>query len=364
MKKKLLSLALLLALALMLAACSEGAVFGKTVIFDDQSGKKTVTVRVWGDQEALDGRDYTPGNNTAFMLSQGEDLIAKLEEFCELKEDVTFYFIPGETNKDSSYITMTFSFSDIADYNAKGRTIAGKNAEQWTDAVLTKNGDELTFTESAQNLKLLYLDILEKYFSDFDCYPVYEYGPATQSQVIPNGIQFEGDDLYAFSWWIVAAGNEIVIGDTAETVSYFNPAEDYNYRADLTNEIVTASGKGAPAPTLTALELIDPQTEYNVGDAFVPFKANAVYSDGTREVISIGPDMVTGFDSDISGAATLTITYKTVSTSYDIQLNGGSATEPMPIWLWFVIGFTALLGVSLILTFYTVNKEKKKNGQA
>lgn len=55
MKRKsiLAALAALLALvfAFALAGCSESTVSSRMVIYDDLSGTKTVTVRVWGDQE-------------------------------------------------------------------------------------------------------------------------------------------------------------------------------------------------------------------------------------------------------------------------------------------------------------------------
>lgn len=359
MKKKILLVSLLLAFILAVTACSEGTVSGKTEIYSDKSGVKTVTVRVWGDQEPLEGRDYTAGNNTAFMLSQGDDLVEKLYEFCELKDDVTMSFTAGASNKESTYITMRFTFTDIDDYNRKGRIIAGKNASEWVDATLTADGDTVTFSEPANNLKLLYLDILEKYFNDFDCYPIYEYGPRTQSQIIPDGIQFEGDDLYAFTWWIVPAQNEVVIGEGHAEQTYFVPAEDYEYRADLSGESISATGKGAMAPTAVSMELVDPQTEYSVGDSFVPFKAIVTYSDGYKATIDVTADMVTGFESDKNGAATVTVTYKTLSASYDIQLTGGTTPLDFPVWAWFIIGFVALLLVSLILTFYNARKEKK-----
>ena len=124
-------------------------VYSTMRIYDDLSGTKTVVIRVFGDQEPLEGRDYTAGNNTSFMLTQGDVLEDKLQEFCALDE-VRINVSMGKTNKDSTYITMIFDFESIEDYNAKAKTIAGKYADEWTDATLTETGDRVTVREAAK----------------------------------------------------------------------------------------------------------------------------------------------------------------------------------------------------------------------
>ena len=196
MKRKsiLAALAALLALvfAFALAGCSESTVSSRMVIYDDLSGTKTVTVRVWGDQEPLDGRDYTAGNNTSFMMTQGEALAEKLHEFCAL-DDVEISVMMGRTVTSSTYITLKFDFEDIDDYNAKAKVMAGKNAELWVDATLTENADgTVTVREVASNLEVLYLDILEQYFNDFDCYPSTNTAPTRRASISPTASYSKG----------------------------------------------------------------------------------------------------------------------------------------------------------------------------
>ncbi len=363
MKKRLAVLIAAVVLCMfVLAGCSEGMVYSTMRIYDDLSGTKTVVVRVFGDQEPLEGRDYTAGNNTSFMLSQGDDLEDKLQEFCAL-DDVRINVSMGKTNKDSTYITMIFDFDSIEDYNAKAKIIAGKNADQWIDATLTQSGEEVTVREAASNLPLLYLDILEQYFNDFDCYPIYEYGPNTQSQTIPNGIQFSGDDLYSFTWWIVPTATKIIVGDAQSEEVYFNPAEDYEYREDLSDDFTEATGTPDARPVISSIAVKDDiTTEYETGAKFAGGKIVITYSDGTTEEASIRPEMMSGFDTATTGEKTVTVTYQDFETSFKVNVSEKEQPAPgdddedkdgeetpdthgLPVWAILLIAFGGVVVV-------------------
>ena len=363
MKKRLAVLIAAVVLCMfVLAGCSEGMVYSTMRIYDDLSGTKTVVVRVFGDQEPLEGRDYTAGNNTSFMLSQGDDLEDKLQEFCAL-DDVRINVSMGKTNKDSTYITMIFDFDSIEDYNAKAKIIAGKNADQWIDATLTQSGEEVTVREAASNLPLLYLDILEQYFNDFDCYPIYEYGPNTQSQTIPNGIQFSGDDLYSFTWWIVPTATKIIVGDAQSEEVYFNPAEDYEYREDLSDDFTEATGTPDARPVISSIAVKDDiTTEYETGAKFAGGKIVITYSDGTTEEASIRPEMMSGFDTATTGEKTVTVTYEDFETSFKVNVSEKEQPAPgdddedkdgeetpdthgLPVWAILLIAFGGVVVV-------------------
>lgn len=351
MKKRLF--AFVICMLLLCLACSEATVHGRMVIYDDSSGTRTVTVRVFGDQEPLEGRDYTAGNNTAFLLSTGDDLIAKLHEFCPL-DDAFFTYEEGASNRESTYITMSFDFDSIDDYNRKGRLLAGRYAEGWKDAQCTESDGVLTLRESDQNLRLLYLDMLEQYFNDFDCYPVYEYGPSTQSQVIPNGIQFLGDDYFAFSWWIVPASNEIEIGDQLVKASFFDPSVDHEARADLYDSYTECAG--VPDKRIVAQSLrIDEgtQTVYEEDAAFVPGTLTVVYSDGSEQTVPLTVDMLEGFDTGSAGTHSVTVKWQKLETSFDITVN--SKIRPLH---WFLIGLGLLLIVGGVTAVMMVRKKK------
>lgn len=332
MRKKLTVLvAMVMMLCVMLlSGCSESMVYSTLTIYDDLSGTKSVVVRVFGDEEDLEGRDYTAGNNTAFMLTQGEALAEKLDEFCAL-DDVEIDVRMGESKTVSTYITFTFDFTDISDYNSKAKILAGKYADQWVDAELIENGDgTVTVREAASNLPLLYLDILEKYFNDFDCYPVYEYGPDTQSQYIPNGIQFSGDDMYSFTWWIVPTATKVVVGETNSEDVYFDPAEDYEHREDLSGKVTEATGTPSARPTVTSVAVKEnTKKDYFVGDKFGGGTLVVTWSDGTTNEVAITSKMIEGFDASAEGTKTVTVTYRGQSADYEITVSEESS-EPVP----------------------------------
>lgn len=312
---------------LMFTGCSEAEVTSRLTIYSDLSGTKEVVIRVYGDEESLGGRDYTAGNNTAFMLTQGEALAEKLEEFCKL-DGVKISVLSGAGKKDSTYIRMKFDFEDIADYNAKAKVIAGKYGVDWIDATLTQSGDTITVREAASNLPLLYLDMLEQYFNDFDCYPVYEYGPNTQSQMIPNGVQFQGDDMYSFSWWVVPTSAEIVVGAETSKNVYFKPEEDYEHREDLSGKFTEASGVPASRPTVSSIAVKDGiKTQYKKGETFSGGVLLVTYSDSSAEEAVITGDMISGFDTSSAGNKTVTVNYGGKTVSYDITVTDPQAEE-------------------------------------
>jgi hypothetical protein len=370
-KKKLGILGTIVAALIMilaLAGCSEAEVSSTLTIYSDLSGTKKVVIRVYGDEESLGGRDYTAGNNTAFMLTQGEALAEKLKDFCAL-EDAVFTVAQGKSNKDSTYVTMKFDFENIDDYNAKAKKVAGKYAESWIDATLTQSGDFVTVREAASNLPLLYLDLLEQYFNDFDCYPVYEYGPNTQSQIIPNGIKFQGNDMYSFTWWIVPTSAKIVVGSESSQDVYFRPEENYEHREDLTGKFTEATGIPAARPTVASVSVKEGmKTEYKKGETFAGGTLVVTYSDDSFEEIPMTSAMLSGFDTASAGEKTVTVTYagKTVRFSMTVtEPQGGSQTpEPpsekptVPVWGYLLIALGCVLAVGAVTAVIMWRKKK------
>ena len=356
MKKLIPLLIAAVAVLLLLVGCSEATVHGKLEIYSDLSGTKTLTFRIFGDQEPLPGRDYTPGNNTSFMLSKGDDLIRKLEEFCPV-DGVVFTYEEGASNTVSTYVTMSFDFENIEDYNRKGRLIAGKYADGWQDAQCTESGGTVTVREADGNLKLLYMDMLEKYFNDFDCYPVYEYGPSTQSQVIPHGVQFLGDDYFAFSWWFVPASNEIVVGKETVSASFFDPETDHEARADLSASFLEASGvPAAPVPKTVPVSIsVGPNTKtvYEQNEAYTPGTLIVKYSDGTEKTVPLTEEMIGGFDSSVSGTYKVAVRHLGLETSFDLTVK--SAVRPQH---WFLIGLGILVVVGGVTAVLMARKRK------
>lgn len=380
MKRKRLGIfsALMAALIMVLAfaGCSEAEVSSTLTIYSDLSGTKEVVVRVYGDEEALGGRDYTAGNNTAFMLLQGDALAEKLKEFCAL-DDAKITVSMGAGKKDSTFLRLKFDFDDIDDYNAKAKTLAGKNADSWIDATLTRSGDIVTVREAASNLPLLYLDMLEQYFNDYDCYPVYEYGPNTQSQTIPNGIKFQGDDMYSFSWWVVPTSAEIIVGAEHSKDVYFNPEENYEHREDLSGKYTEVSGIPAVRPVLASVAVKQGiKTNYEKGAAFAGGTLVVTYSDSSTEEIAITAGMLSGFDTSVAGTKTVTVTYEGKTTEFSITVtdNEGGDEKPdetpdpapedsekssgLPIWAYILIAFGCMLAVGGVTAVIMWRKKK------
>ena len=232
-------------------------------------------------------------------------------------------------------------------------------------------GDQVTVREAASNLPLLYLDMLEQYFNDFDCYPIYEYGPDTQSQTIPNGIQFAGDDLYSFTWWIVPTATKIVVGDAQSEEVYFDPAEDYEHREDLSDDFTEVTGTPDARPVIASIAVKEGiATEYETGAKFAGGKIVINYSDGTTEETSIRTDMMSGFDTATTGEKTVTVSYEGFETTFKVTVSEKEMPAPdddededktdgdvpdthgLPTWAILLIGFGGVVvvgGVTAII---------------
>lgn len=70
--------------------------------------------------------------------------------------------------------------------------------------------------------------------------------------------------------------------------------------------------------TITSVEVTSFQTEYNVGDAFVPGELKVKYSDGKEVNAAITRNMVTGFETATAGVKNVTITY--AGKTYERQI--------------------------------------------
>lgn len=166
--KKFAVLSILLAALMLLAACQEGMIYSTVSITSrDGAGTKTIYVDILKDDAPIPGNKdgATVGNNSKFLLGGGNALKAKLESIIKL-DGVT---IKNEDKGQYERVTMTYSFSSIADYNAKLKKLADGKAEI-KDAVLTVDGDNVTFTEPASNAYNSVLWAIEGVYNDAALY--------------------------------------------------------------------------------------------------------------------------------------------------------------------------------------------------
>lgn len=166
--KKLAILAVLLIPLLLLSACHEGMINSSVSITSkDGAGTKTIYVDILKDEAPIPGNKdgATVGNNSKFLLGGGNALKSKLEAICKL-DGVT---ITNEDKGQFERVTLSYSFNSIADYNAKMKKLAdGKGTI--TDAVLTVDGDSVTFTEPASNAYNSVLWAIEAVYGDAALY--------------------------------------------------------------------------------------------------------------------------------------------------------------------------------------------------
>lgn len=181
MKKFFMAVTLTLAFGLVLAftGCWAGMVTSEVVFYQDGSGQKTIAVEILGDESPLpgaaEGDSSTVGNNSLYLLLSGDALKAKIEEYCPL-EDAE---IEVEENGNDQLVTLTYSFSSVAEYNEKTKTLAGKYAAEIVDATFVDNGDgTFTFSEATDNTNNSILEIMEKIYADDTVYDTFPDGQA------------------------------------------------------------------------------------------------------------------------------------------------------------------------------------------
>ncbi len=157
MKKKVLLVVLMMITMLVLAACNEGMIYSDLKITDtDGAGTKTIKVKILHDDaicEAGENKGTLPvGNNFALHLPKGTDPIVEKLELEKPLDDLT---IVKTVDKDAKcdWITISYSFKDINEYNQKTKIMAQAFGRQIEDATIVVDGNNLTFAEHKDNLK-------------------------------------------------------------------------------------------------------------------------------------------------------------------------------------------------------------------
>lgn len=172
MKKKLLALsAALCGVTIALAGCQEALLSSDVKMEKSGAGTKTITAVIYGDASLQAGRLPDPdnpsgglvGNNTSFLLVWGTDLENKVKSYSAL-DDVT---VKSTVKDGNTELTITYSFTSIADYNTKTKTLAKNNASDIEDATWTANADgTYTYKENCDNTQYSVDNIFYSLYND------------------------------------------------------------------------------------------------------------------------------------------------------------------------------------------------------
>ncbi len=169
MKKNLIvALVLCLVMSLFAAGCQAGLTESNITVYADGSGVKTVKVMIYGDASVIPGKEYTGdgdlvGNNSKYLLVSGDELVSKLKSYIALEgTEVT-----AEPVGEDTLVTFTYSFSSIADYFEKTKTLAKDNADKIEEPTFTDNGNgTFTYKENTENTKYSIDNIFFSLYND------------------------------------------------------------------------------------------------------------------------------------------------------------------------------------------------------
>ena len=174
MKKKLLALtAALCGVTVALAGCQAALVSSDVKMEKTGAGTKTITAIIYGDNSILAGKTPTEeegntvGNNSKYLLVSGTALENKVKSYSALN-DITV----KATEKDGdTELTITYSFTSIADYNTKTKTLAKDDAADIEDATWTENADgTYTYKENCDNTQYSIDNIFASLWNDSEAF--------------------------------------------------------------------------------------------------------------------------------------------------------------------------------------------------
>lgn len=160
--KRLSVIALFIVAIFILAGCQEGMISSSVNITSREgAGTKTIYVDIYKDSAKSPSYDGTVDNNSKFMPAGVTGVADKIKSSCKLS-GVT---VKTDDKGDFERISISYSFTSIADYNAKMKKLADGKAEI-LDAKLTVSGDKVTFTEPAENAYNSVLWALQAVYND------------------------------------------------------------------------------------------------------------------------------------------------------------------------------------------------------
>lgn len=246
-KKKLLVLSAVCccAAAVALAGCQEALVSSEVKMEKTGAGTKTITAVIFGDNSPQagvpEGTENPPmtGNNSKFLLVSGTALENKIKSYSAL--DGIEVKAKEETNGNTT-LTLTYSFTSIADYNTKTKTLAKDDASDIEDATWTENADgTYTYKENCDNTEYSVMNIFSSLYNDPEAFAK-----------SADGIDLDGQGGYTAIYKIMSVS--ATVGDKTEKVDI----REYRYNADGNNvsaieldypDYLEVTGKFVDAPT-------------------------------------------------------------------------------------------------------------------
>src|SRR5690554_4993023 len=150
--KKFLIITLILVSVLILASCERGHIFSEVSITSSSgAGTKYITVEILHDDAIKSDGELVEDNFSKHLPKGSQGIVDKLNEVKPLDDIV----VTVETDDDfqADYITISYSFDSIEEYNEKTRAMAQAADLDIEDATFTSNGNEYTFSEKFSNLE-------------------------------------------------------------------------------------------------------------------------------------------------------------------------------------------------------------------
>lgn len=174
MKKKLLALtAACCTFAVALAGCQAALVDSDVTMEKSGAGKKTITAVIYGDNSVLAGKTPTEeegnkvGNNSKYLLVSGTALENKVKSYSALSD----IEVKATEQNGDTVLTITYSFTSMADYNTKTKTLAKDDAAQIEDATFTANADgSYTYKENCDNTQYSIDNLFESLWNDAEAF--------------------------------------------------------------------------------------------------------------------------------------------------------------------------------------------------
>lgn len=246
MKRKLGVLLILAVALLLIVSCRQGTSWSDMEIGPGGAGTKTIHYK-WEKDSLATEADLTKGDLLSKFFPQGEQAVADW-----LQDQVPAGFVVEYNGDLADYheITISYSFTDIDDYNAKTKMMIPTNI--WEDnfleeATLTSEavtgGFNLTFRESLALLKYSGYGYFLSLYEQTDIFDKTRDG-------YDDGTAYNPDNQFDYMTVIVTVGDESL---TIEAGKNVNTGEwdsvDPNAYIELTGFVAEAEATATPEPT-------------------------------------------------------------------------------------------------------------------
>lgn len=168
--KKLILTFLLLSAVLFLVSCSEGLIDADiNITSKNGAGTKTIILEILHDDAIASNGELVENNFSKHLPNGSEAIVDKLKEVSPL-EDLQISLIKDRAAR-ADYISLTYSFSSLEDYNKKTRTMAQEVGLDIKNAKITRGKyGEVIFTELSSNLQNSIEWALDAVYRDSDVY--------------------------------------------------------------------------------------------------------------------------------------------------------------------------------------------------